>query len=702
MNHTPPRLLAGAILLVWGGLTGHSTWGLIGALLLEARSWTGLRWNFNRGSYIKAWQFSILIGALIAMLAWVNGIKVGKLHTLFVWAPMALLPLELAQRYGRSSQIPLNTFSFFARKKMDRDIAQGRSISPRMINTGYLYIAIVILATAMASRNDLQHFIGLSLMTSACLFFYVRKSGFRPWAWSAALLITLALTFIGQWGMFKLYHYFTGTRGEGHGQHTSTNESRTSIGKLGRLKLSPKIFWRMTVHEGNVPKLLRTATYNQYSRTRWTHDFNPPPEGSERDEFDYIEDTDISLTPDRDIRLFLDEPSLKLTGKGNVSIIGEVDSGVIENPIPLPHHTLAIGDLGKEADIGSNSLGTVRITNPENHVINYTVWIGETSTNEENPINKFDRHIPSQEKDAIARIAQQLGLKEPGLSTRAKIRKLRHFFTTEFQYSTHLKTPRVERGKRQSAIGIFLETTRSGHCEYFATATALLLREAGVPTRYCVGFSVHEKDTDNNEWVMRGQHAHAWCRVWIEEQNSQGETIAQWEDIDLTPSAWHSMDTAGKADWQRKLADWWQRLREDFLIWRTKEANKTKVAVIVAIIVTLLLLWIGWRLWHSRQRKVRKARRMYQRPENTPVTALHKLEPLIAKRIGPRPNGTPLCQWMLDLIQTEPSLKTDLKRMTELHSRLRFDPIASPIEDTDELNKLALKTRRFLKTKPKR
>lgn len=690
MNHTPPRLLAGATLLIWGGLTGNATWGLIAALLLESRSWTGLRWDFKRGSYIKAWQFSILIGALLALLAWMNGIKVGKLHTLFVWAPLALLPIELAQRYGKASQIPLNTFSFFARKKMDRDITEGRPISPRMINTGYPYIAVVILAMAMASKDDIRHFAGLSLTTGACLYFYVRKNGFRPWAWSLALLMTLAIAFAGQWGMFKLYHHFTGARADSGGNRTAANESRTSIGKLGRLKLSPRIFWRMTVHEGNVPKLLRTATYNQYDRARWTHEFNLPPEGSQRDDFDYIGSTDISLTQDRDIRTFTDETGLDLSEKGNVSIIGEVDSSVLDNPIPLPHHTLAIGDLGKEADISSNSLGTVRITNPENHVINYTVWLGETSTTEPPPVDAFDKSIPAQEKEAVSRIARQLGLMNDGVDTRTKIRKLRHFFNTEFHYSTHLRTPGIGRGRRHSAVSMFLETTRSGHCEYFATATALLLREAGVPARYCVGFSVHEHDRDRGEWVMRGQHAHAWCRVWVD---------GQWEDLDLTPAAWHDMDAHGRPDWQRRLTDWWQLLREDFLIWRTREANKTKVAVSAAAIITLLLLWIGWRLWHSRQRRAKKKRSVYHRSKDSPVTALHKLEPLVARTIGPRPDGMPLCRWMSGLLDTHPVLETKLGRLSELHSRVRFDPAGASASESDELASLAKELRTQLKKK---
>ena len=698
MNPTPPRLLAGVIALAWGGLTGNPTWGLFAALLLESRSWTNLRWDFNRSSYIRAWQFSILIGALIAILAWINGVAAGKLHTLFVWTPLILLPLELAQRYGKASKIPLNTFSFFARKKMDRDIAEGRHTSPRMVNTGYLYISVVILATAMASKHDIHHFIGLSLMTAACLFFYVRKNGFRPWAWSIALAISLTLGFAGQLSMFKLYHYFTGAQSAGGGHRTHTNESRTSIGKLGKLKLSPRVFWRMSVHEGNVPALLRIAVYNRYALARWTHEYIPPAGSDPMLEDDFTDDTRISAFQDRDTRTFGKDTKLELSEKGNLSIIGEVDSHVKNNPIPLPENMLAYGDLGAEPLVSRNSLGTVRIGNPENHVINYTVWTGKGSTTEDDPVDEFDLHIPAQEKAAITRIANQLGLNREGLGTRAKINVLRDFFSNEFQYNTHLKTPGVERGRRSTAVGMFLETTRAGHCEYFATATALLLREAEIPSRYCVGFSVNERNSDREEWIMRGHHAHAWCRVWVEEKNADGDVVSKWEDVDLTPSAWHEMDMLGRPDWQRKLIDWWQRVREDFLIWRTREANKTNVAIVVGMVITILLSWISWRLWHSRQRnEVKKQRHSYNRPKDIAITSLNKLEPLLAKKLGSRPCGVPLCRWMLGLTHPHPVLDQKLQRINELHSHLRFDPERAPVNAQDDLVNLTNELRRFLK-----
>ena len=71
-----------------------------------------------------------------------------------------------------------------------------------------------------------------------------------------------------------------------------------------------------------------------------------------------------------------------------------------------------------------------------------------------------------------------------------KIARLRIFFLHEFEYARYLSIHPANRFSpyRHSgnAISRFLLEGRRGHCEYFASATTLLLREAGVPARYSV------------------------------------------------------------------------------------------------------------------------------------------------------------------------------------------------------------------------
>ena len=512
--HVPPRLLTGIALLFWGGLTGHLFFGLIAAILVEASSWITLRWNFSKSSYVRAWHFSVIISALVAILAWLNGLRLDKIHTIFAWSPLTLLPILLAQRYGKSELIPLNTFSFFARRKMIHDIKQGYHVDPTMINIGYLYIAITLLATAVASRDDIAHFICFSIVFGICLFFNARRDGVRPVAWAIAFTLLIGVSFLGHRTMSDAYEYYskklTGKMDE---RFTSASESRTSIGKLGQLKLSPYILWRMQVNPNSEsPALVRTATYHSYIRGTWKYlpgDYDP--EGI-RDEEGYISDSSLTqAATNTDISYFNDEtndvtPTFKETP--DLKIYGEISSKVLANPIPTPHFTLGIGDLannGPEASLECNRLGTIRIINSDFNIVSYSVWTVDHSTTEIDAPAEHDLQIHPQEHAAIQRVCRQLGLRK-GMSADYILAKLHQFFNTKFTYTTHLTTPRVDFVGRWSAIGQFLEKTRAGHCEYFATATTLILRECGIPARYCIGFSVNEYNGERNEWAVSYTH----------------------------------------------------------------------------------------------------------------------------------------------------------------------------------------------------
>ncbi|NIP95198.1 MAG: hypothetical protein GWO24_17820, partial [Akkermansiaceae bacterium] len=87
----------GAALLFWGGVTGHPLVGLGCAFLVEARSWTDLRWNFGERGFVRAWTLSVLFVILTLAWLWLQGESVIVLFGLMVWMPVYLLPVVLAQ-----------------------------------------------------------------------------------------------------------------------------------------------------------------------------------------------------------------------------------------------------------------------------------------------------------------------------------------------------------------------------------------------------------------------------------------------------------------------------------------------------------------------------------------------------------------------------------------------------------------------------
>jgi transglutaminase-like putative cysteine protease/uncharacterized protein (DUF58 family) len=105
---------------------------------------------------------------------------------------------------------------------------------------------------------------------------------------------------------------------------------------------------------------------------------------------------------------------------------------------------------------------------------------------------------------------------------RAKAEAVTAHLRREYSYSLHLD------GKRAD-LPDFLFDSRKGNCEYFATAAAILLRMAGVPTRLVSGF----RTDDWNEWGhfydVRQSEAHAWTEVWLPDRG--------WTLYDPTPAS---------------------------------------------------------------------------------------------------------------------------------------------------------------------
>jgi transglutaminase-like putative cysteine protease len=64
------------------------------------------------------------------------------------------------------------------------------------------------------------------------------------------------------------------------------------------------------------------------------------------------------------------------------------------------------------------------------------------------------------------------------------------------------------------AVDRFLFETREGFCEHIASAMAVLLRAAGIPTRLVTGFGPGHRNPFTGYWEVRASDAHAWVEVF--------------------------------------------------------------------------------------------------------------------------------------------------------------------------------------------
>ena len=74
----------------------------------------------------------------------------------------------------------------------------------------------------------------------------------------------------------------------------------------------------------------------------------------------------------------------------------------------------------------------------------------------------------------------------------------------------------------------FLFVRKQGHCEYFASALALMLRSVQIPARLVTGFKGADYHKNEGYYEVQQRHGHVWVEAWFDNQ---------WIVLDATPEA---------------------------------------------------------------------------------------------------------------------------------------------------------------------
>lgn len=100
-------------------------------------------------------------------------------------------------------------------------------------------------------------------------------------------------------------------------------------------------------------------------------------------------------------------------------------------------------------------------------------------------------------------------------------------------------------------VASFLREKKDAHCEFFAASATLLLRYAGVPTRYVTGYLAHEQGGEVGETVVRQRDAHAWCEAWVDGVG--------WIAVDATPGDGRPDEMVlEKVSLSQRINEWFQ------------------------------------------------------------------------------------------------------------------------------------------------
>ncbi len=83
----------------------------------------------------------------------------------------------------------------------------------------------------------------------------------------------------------------------------------------------------------------------------------------------------------------------------------------------------------------------------------------------------------------------------------------------------------------------FLMNRKAGHCEYFASSLALLLRSIDIPTRVVNGFKGGDYNGVAGITTVRQKHAHSWVEALVGRTDGAGnDSRPLWMVLDPTPS----------------------------------------------------------------------------------------------------------------------------------------------------------------------
>jgi hypothetical protein len=667
-----PSLLLGAGLLFWGWQTGHLVEGAVMAAVLEGALLVKARWDFTDQDFRRIWTFCALLLFAAALFAFTSTGGPGDFRGFFQnpnpgtgreasnasartvaslirWLPMIFFLFLAAQAYSSREGIPPETISVIMRVRWQRARKFGQPLpAARGVNVSYPYFVLCLFSASFHSDGDETFYWGLCPLLAWALWPH-RSRRFRVAIWAGALAVAMVLGYAGQRGVGRVYRLLENYNARwlirGVGGSADPTQSKTSLGQIGLLKGSSKIVIRLEPRDGNrAPALLREASYRTWKGQTWYSEIGPDKFDPVREETNH---TTWVLLPDK-------------TNSAAVNLACYLHRG--NDLLPLPAGSGQLENLSAFV-LQKSGMGAVLAEGPE--LVVFDALYGPGPAIDSPAHMDLDTFVPPKETNALEQVIAELQLKQQG--RREVLHTLSAFFQDpkKFRYSTW-QGPEKLKSTNETALGRFLLRTRSGHCEYFATATVLLLRQLGIPARYAVGYAVHE--ASGRKYVVRQRDAHAWCLVWNEPSNT-------WLDFDTTPASWVAAE-GGRASWTQFLSDCWSRIVFEIAKFRWGQTHLRQYLLWgVTPVLALLLYQI---LFRSRRR------RHQPKPGDSGArtdwpgldSEFYQVEQKLKERGAMRQPGELLSTWLLRA-SADPALadlRSRLQELLHLHYRYRFDP----------------------------
>ena len=686
----PPFLML-ATLIFWGWQSDYLIFSVVMGVVLESARFIEWRLELSDTDFRRIVNFCTLVTLATMFYVFTGAQEAGtvphgsfagtggtieissrRASTAFLqWQPMFLFVFVAAQTFSTRERIPLTAISLISRWRSRQNEKNGNAPTGFRVNIAYPYFIVCLFsASVRANAGTGSYFWGQDVLLTWALW-PLRSRRFGIPVWFCLVVVAAGTGFCGQYGIGRAQRLLEGysTQWMGHffKQRTDATHGVTAIGEIGHLKLSARIVIRLMPKDGRPPPTyLREASYRSYHSQSWyagssqkefaetLHDFNSG-------NWDLLPEETNALAVN--IACYLDGCSS--------------ETGDPQGLLPLPTGCRRLENL-PALTLKKSKTGAVLATG-QSSLIMFDALYSQGATIDSPPDTNWDTSVPADEVPALDRVISEM--KISGTNDAQKILAVRQFFSSKYVYSTWLGPDKVA-GTNETPLGRFLLASRSGHCEYFATATVLLLRELRIPARYAVGYYAHE--SSGHGFIVREHDAHAWCLVW-------DQTTKTWKDFDTTPPSW--VEIEGQRDsfltWFSDSWSWVQFKVAQFEFSQSKSNPRQYILWGLVPVMAFLLYQMVFRRGHQRQQQKQSIK------TSSPVlwpgldSEFYLFESKLSKRGRPRQPGETLCDWLAAAL-ADPAL-ADLRKplagLVQLHYGHRFDPRGLSSEDRKTLTR---------------
>ena len=493
------------------------------------------------------------------------------------------------------------------------------------------------------------------------------------------------------------------------------------LGGIGQIQQSSTVVMHVQVLDGKLPEDVkwRGITLANFDGRRWYNAseaptfhglYNSPLDLTHISNFSfYSGDQPVSRLPSLSYRVVMEPVGLNLFFLAPVPLKINGDYRVLEIK---SDGSIFVSHAGEGGSVSGDTEGsqTIGMYSAEADTRDPEPYVRDSNSRDYPPhiatlylqLPRLDSRIPELAREVTA----------SSDSNYARAKAVEQYLRKNFGYTLELP------GLREpDPLAHFLFQRKKGHCEYFASSMAMMLRTLGIPARVVNGFRGGEYNDVTSSYIVREKDAHSWVEAYFPEYG--------WVTFDPTPSGsgpepatgWSRLALymdAARQMWREWIVNYdfthQARLRADistktgnaqssFRLWlwekyrrlvtlmgdwqrRLEALSATQMAVCCVVLGLLLALPFAPKAWRSFQRT-----RTLRNPQRAPRTSasfwyMRMLKMLARRGVRKEPSQTPE-EFTASI--DDPHMRHDIELFTEHYERARF---AESVEDAQRLPEL--------------